>query len=260
MNIGIIWYEIANSKYSTHSSLFLFSFQLQLTSIILEFGGDLLYLKILNQFENNISQNEEILPEAKEKLLKFISFMRAAAPYIKGLHKSLFYLGSTKYQLSKRLTGINYVLIRHWIQPGYSLYGYKVLGIVTILQLFVSSTFNIYEAVTKAKAKQEMIQKKTFSRDRDTTSESSNASPCSLCLEPRQDTSLTTCGHLFCWDCIIDWLDEREECPICREKLKKSNVVQLQNYIWCNVKLKKSVLWWIWINLLLLLYYLKSFH
>lgn len=214
-----------------HTHQCFFSFQLQLTSIILEFGGDLLYLKILNQFENNISQNEEILPEAKEKLLKFISFMRAAAPYIKGLHKSLFYLGSTKYQLSKRLTGINYVLIRHWIQPGYSLYGYKVLGIVTVLQLFVSSTFNIYEAVTKAKAKQEMIQKKTFSRDRDTTSESSNASPCSLCLEPRQDTSLTTCGHLFCWDCIIDWLDEREECPICREKLKKSNVVQLQNYI-----------------------------
>lgn len=201
---------------------------LQLTSIVLEFGGDILYIKVLQKLENELMQNSEILPDAKEKLYKIILFMKAAIPYIKGFHKSIFYLGSTKYQLSKRLTGINYVLVRHWLQPSYSLYGYKVLGVVTLCQLVISAIYHMQEYATKDRFSQIVSEKKTLPRK--TTIEKNKTVPCSLCLEPRQQTSLTTCGHLFCWDCILDWLDEREECPICREKIKKSNVVQLQNY------------------------------
>jgi peroxin-10 len=39
---------------------------------------------------------------------------------------------------------------------------------------------------------------------------------CSLCLERRRDTTVTSCGHLFCWSCIYTWLDSRPECPLCR--------------------------------------------
>lgn len=123
-------------------------FKLQLTAIILEFGGDSLYLKVLQKMEKYIEDHEEIIPEAKKKLKIIISVMKSSPTYVKALHKSLFYLRSNKYQLSKRVTGINYVLIRHWLQPEFSLYGYKILGVVTFLQVSFSlliATFDTWK-------------------------------------------------------------------------------------------------------------------
>ena len=42
---------------------------------------------------------------------------------------------------------------------------------------------------------------------------------CTLCLEPMKDPSSTTCGHTFCFTCILDWLGEKEECPLCRQRV-----------------------------------------
>lgn len=162
--------------------------------------------------------------------------MRSSPTYIKALHKSLFYLRSGQYQISKRTTGINYVLIRHWLQPEFSLYGYKILGIVTFLQvsftLLIAGIDTWKEQKRKRyeleKASKRFLQKEILTRRRE---KEVNRPQCILCLEPRMNTSLTPCGHLFCWNCLLDWLDERDECPLCRETLKKSQVVQLQNYI-----------------------------
>ncbi|XP_017461209.1 PREDICTED: peroxisome biogenesis factor 10-like [Rhagoletis zephyria] len=208
---------------------------LQLVSIILEFGGDALYLRILQKLEKSIRDNDEMVPEAKQKLLTAIHVMRSSPQYIKALHKSLFYLRSNKYQISKRFTGINYVLIRHWLQPDFSLYGYKLLGVVTFLQVTLSLVINAYEAWKEHRRKQKEVVTNTtrplLSTDQGIEErKKSDAPQCILCLEPRINTSLTPCGHLFCWNCLLDWLDERDECPLCREKLKKSSIVQLQNY------------------------------
>lgn len=61
--------------------------------------------------------------------------------------------------------------------------------------------------------------------------EPKNGDPkCVLCLDYLKNVSLTQCGHLFCWECIMEWLGQREECPICREPLKQSRIIFLQNY------------------------------
>lgn len=59
----------------------------------------------------------------------------------------------------------------------------------------------------------------------------SNNSKCSLCLEPRKNTSLSFCGHLFCWSCIHEWLQTNNFCPICRKTLNPRRIVPLQNFI-----------------------------
>lgn len=42
---------------------------------------------------------------------------------------------------------------------------------------------------------------------------------CTLCLEQMKDPSSTTCGHTFCFTCILDWLGEKQECPLCRQRV-----------------------------------------
>jgi len=51
---------------------------------------------------------------------------------------------------------------------------------------------------------------------------------CTLCLEPMKDPSVTTCGHVFCWTCILDWVDEKPECPLCRQSVLGQHVLPLR--------------------------------
>lgn len=209
---------------------------MQLLAIVLEFGGDSLFQRLLQKLELYVVNHEEILPEAKQQLKKIILRLKQSPGYVKALHKSLFYLDAGKYQLSKRATGINYVLIRHWLQPEFSLYGYKILGVITFLQVTVSLAISSWdawrehrrqqlEAVKQAGKKLFLLRGSASVKDADP-----DAPQCILCLEPRSNSSLTPCGHIFCWHCLLEWLEERDECPLCRESLKKSQVILLQNY------------------------------
>ena len=51
---------------------------------------------------------------------------------------------------------------------------------------------------------------------------------CTLCLEELKDPSVTTCGHMFCWSCIADWIREKPECPLCRQAILSQHVLPLR--------------------------------
>lgn len=51
---------------------------------------------------------------------------------------------------------------------------------------------------------------------------------CTLCLEEMKDPSVTTCGHVFCWTCIGDWVKEKPECPLCRQGVMGQHVLPLR--------------------------------
>lgn len=51
---------------------------------------------------------------------------------------------------------------------------------------------------------------------------------CTLCLEPFRDPSVTTCGHVFCWTCIQDWVREKAECPLCRQVVLAQKILPLR--------------------------------
>lgn len=213
---------------------------LQFVAILLEFGGESIYRLLLKQLERDVRQSDDLLPSAKSNLLKLCEFMHQSVPYIKALHRSLFYINGGKYHISKQLTGINYVLIRHWLNADYSVNGYKILGVLTLLQIALALGTSARKFL-RHWSQNDKLQYKTF--DDETMklpqdqiknvrqcSVVSDGVKCALCLESRQNASTTTCGHVFCWKCIMDWLDKKEDCPICREKLTKSSVVFLKNF------------------------------
>ena len=51
---------------------------------------------------------------------------------------------------------------------------------------------------------------------------------CTLCLEQMRDPSVTTCGHVFCWTCVADWIREKPECPLCRQSILGQHVLPLR--------------------------------
>jgi len=49
---------------------------------------------------------------------------------------------------------------------------------------------------------------------------------CSICLEDLKDARKTQCGHIFCRNCIRDWINEedyygqkKKSCPMCRQNI-----------------------------------------
>ncbi|RNE97398.1 E3 ubiquitin-protein ligase RNF5 [Trypanosoma conorhini] len=47
---------------------------------------------------------------------------------------------------------------------------------------------------------------------------------CGICYDLATEPVVTRCGHLFCWNCLDQWLGRRDavpECPVCRGRVDK---------------------------------------
>jgi peroxin-10 len=51
---------------------------------------------------------------------------------------------------------------------------------------------------------------------------------CTLCLDELKDPAATQCGHVFCWECIGDWVKEKPECPLCRREAMVQHILPLR--------------------------------
>ena len=58
---------------------------------------------------------------------------------------------------------------------------------------------------------------------------------CNICMCNATDPTSASCGHVFCWKCIVGWVGRRGNCPICRTKCAPQELWPVWHYLTnCN--------------------------
>uniref|UniRef100_A0A0K8THW6 RING-type E3 ubiquitin transferase n=1 Tax=Lygus hesperus TaxID=30085 RepID=A0A0K8THW6_LYGHE len=191
--------------------------------VILECLGPSLFVHFQKSLNKKILERKQVADEAEKAELNFVVFVLKILPLFSHLHKALFYYSCGTYQLSKRIAGIHYVLVRFWLKDRQSIKGFRLLGLVSILQLLTLFFQQSLEAVNR-------IEQST--EDQDCPSQAvPSAKQCVICVENISSPTATPCGHIFCWHCITEWAQNEERCPVCRETVVPHRLVPLRNYI-----------------------------
>ncbi|EES18372.1 hypothetical protein BDA96_09G178600 [Sorghum bicolor] len=53
---------------------------------------------------------------------------------------------------------------------------------------------------------------------------------CNICFEMAEEPVVTSCGHLFCWPCLYQWLhvhSSHKECPVCKGEVTEGNITPI---------------------------------
>ncbi|CAG9858935.1 unnamed protein product [Phyllotreta striolata] len=180
-------------------------------------GGEPMLDRFLNYSRKAVSSSQ-LQNNAKSFLLKCIEILKEEKTTVKRIHNALFYINGKYYNISNRITGIQYVLLREWLQDDTFTGSFKLLGNLSLFYVLLNIVFKLISPNNKY----EVV---------DDTKLNVSSKGCVLCSDNIKSPCCTPCGHVFCWNCIFESLRYQKSCPICREEINRSRIIFLQNFV-----------------------------
>lgn len=185
--------------------------------------------------------------QALAKLLNMLSMVVDIASQV---HMAMFYWTGSHYHLAKRVSGVHYVEIeRIGTREESKSQPYKMLGLLMSTQLTLQLAYYslaLIDRLTSMRhiplhdvpadtdtAHAEENRESMAARASELSEQESSVDTklkCSLCLDSVRNASALTCGHIFCWDCIVPWCSQHSECPVCRSCMQPRQVIRLQQF------------------------------
>jgi hypothetical protein len=171
--------------------------------------------------------------------------------YARELNKLLFFfVQNSFFDLEDRFASIKYLSLKrkpNQITDSSQKKRFNYLGFVKLMTLFIQFYYHMKNLIRyKRKVDQSSTRQ---AKDSTATSSVSTASSisihssspkkCSICLEQVKQASVTPCGHLFCWFCVHQHIENAQRfssstnnalCPSCREPIESNRIIFLNNF------------------------------
>lgn len=82
----------------------------------------------------------------------------------------------------------------------------------------------------KQKAPADILSAESSEKDAEEKNRCATNFDCNICFDIAKEPVVTSCGHLFCWPCLYQWIyvhSEHKECPVCKGEVTEVNITPI---------------------------------